>query len=180
MNILLGVTSSVAIYKACEIARALTKAGHSVDVIMTENATKLISPVLFENLTGRKAYDKMFQRIEDTSVEHISLAKKANVAIIAPATANIIGKIANGMADDMLSTVFMALSKTTPKLIAPAMNTGMWENPAVQRNIQTLEKDGIKIIEPKTGTLACGDTGKGALADVETIVREVSKELNGK
>lgn len=177
-NILLGVTGSVAIYKTCDLVRNLTKAGHSVDVVMSENATKLISPVLFENLTGRKVHVKMFERIETEKVLHVSLSQRADLAIVAPATANIIGKMANGLADDMLSATFMALPKTTPKLIAPAMNTAMWENPAVQRNIQTLCNDGFIILEPREAMLACDVQGKGAMETVEKILEKINEILD--
>lgn len=174
-NILLGVTGSIAAYKAADIANILTKSGYSVHVIMTEAATKFISPLTLQTLTKNKVETYMFEEFNYSEVNHISLAKKADLCLIAPATANIIGKLACGIADDMLSTVTMAISGK-PIVIAPAMNTAMYENPVTQRNIQTLKEYGYHFIEPKEAMLACGDLGKGALADVETIINTI-KEL---
>jgi phosphopantothenoylcysteine decarboxylase/phosphopantothenoylcysteine decarboxylase/phosphopantothenate--cysteine ligase len=166
-NIILGVTGSIAAYKAAETASLLTKAGISVHVIMTAAAQKFITPLTFQTLTKNRVYTDMFDEIPHMEVEHISLAKKADAALIAPATANIIGKIASGIADDMLSTVITAF-QNKPLIIAPAMNTAMYENPVTKRNIETLTRFGCKFIEPKTARLACGDTGKGALAPPPT------------
>lgn len=178
MNILLGVTGSIAAYKAADITSRLMKLGHNVDVILTESGSKIITPLTLQTLSKNKVYMDMFEEITPSEVKHISLAKKADVVLIAPATANIIGKIAYGIADDFLSTVVMAAAKDTPIYIAPAMNTNMYENPIVQDNIEKLRSYGYRFIEPKESLLACGDLGKGALADVDTIVEiiEGSKE----
>ena len=178
MNILLGVTGSIAAYKAADITSRLTKPGHNVDVILTESGSRIITPLTLQTLSRNKVYMDMFEEITPSEVKHISLAKKADVVLIAPATANIIGKIAYGIADDFLSTVVMAAANDTPVFIAPAMNTNMYENPIVQDNIEKLRSYGYRFIEPKESLLACGDLGKGALADVDTIVEiiEGSKE----
>lgn len=170
MNVLLGVTGSISAYKAADIANRLTKLGHNVDVILTESGSKIITPLTLQTLSKNKVYMDMFEEITPSEVKHISLAKKADVVLIAPATANIIGKIAWGIADDFLSTVVMAAANHTPVYIAPAMNTNMYENPIVQENIEKLKRLGYRFIEPKESLLACGDLGKGALADVDEIV----------
>lgn len=177
MNVLLGVTGSIAAYKAAEITSRLTKAGHNVDVLLTESGSKFITPLTLQTLSKNKVYMDMFEEITPSEVKHISLAKKADLLLIAPATANIIGKIVGGIADDFLSTVTMAAAGHTPVYIAPAMNTNMYENPIVQENIQKLTKLGYHFIEPKASLLACGDLGKGALADVEEIVAVVEQAL---
>lgn len=177
MNVLLGVTGSIAAYKAADIISRLTKQGHSVDVILTESGSKIITPLTLQTLSKNKVYMDMFEEITPTEVKHISLAKKADLVLIAPATANIIGKIAGGIADDFLSTVVMAAATHTPIYIAPAMNTNMYENPIVQENIEKLQNLGYHFIEPKASLLACGDLGKGALADVDEIVDVVTKAL---
>ncbi|MDO4487056.1 MAG: bifunctional phosphopantothenoylcysteine decarboxylase/phosphopantothenate--cysteine ligase CoaBC [Bacillota bacterium] len=170
MNILLGVTGSIAAYKAADITSRLTKLGHNVDVVLTESGSRIITPLTLQTLSKNKVYMDMFEEITPSEVKHISLAKKADAVLIAPATANIIGKIACGIADDFLSTVVMAVPKGTPVYIAPAMNTNMYENPIVQDNIEKLRSFGYRFIEPKESLLACGDLGKGALADVDEIV----------
>lgn len=171
-NIILGVTGSVAAYKAAYIASILTKRGYNVDVIMTKSAMEFVTPLTFQSLTKNKVYWNMFEEITPKEIKHISLAKKADLCLIAPASANVIGKIATGIADDMLTTVVMAMNQV-PILICPAMNTNMYNNPIVQRNIRTLSELGYRFIDPKEAVLACGDLGKGALADVETIVDSV-------
>ena len=175
-NILLCVTGSIAAYKAAEIANQLTKDGYNVETIMTDSAREFITPLTFQSLTKNKVYTSMFEEYEPDQLEHISLAKKADLCLIAPATANIIGKIAGGIADDMATTVIMALEHATV-CICPAMNTNMYQNPVVQRNIKSLEGLGYHFIEPKESRLACGDLGKGALADVEVIIRTVKNHL---
>lgn len=170
MNILLGVTGSISAYKAADITSRLTKLGHNVDVILTENGSKIIPALTLQTLSKNKVYMDMFEEITPSEVKHISLAKKSDVILIAPATANIIGKIAYGIADDFLSTVVMAAANHTPVYIAPAMNTNMYENPIVQDNMAKLRKYGYRFIDPKESLLACGDLGKGALADVDEIV----------
>lgn len=175
-HILLGVTGSIAAYKAADIARQLYKKCFDVEVIMTDGATKLIAPLTFRTLTQNRVYTDVFDDNFPQEVKHISLAQKADGMLIAPATANIIGKIANGIADDMLTTTVMAV-KDKPVWIAPAMNTNMWENPIVQENVQKLKKYGYRFIEPKEDLLACGTVGKGALAPVEQIVETVAGAL---
>ena len=183
-TILLGVTGSIAAYKAADLASRLVKQHAQVHVIMTENAAKFISPITFETLTSRKCITDTFDRNHPIEVEHISLAKKADLAIIAPATANIIAKMAYGIADDMLSTTLLAC--TCPVLVSPAMNTRMYEHPATQANLAVLKERGVKIIEPSSGHLACGDEGKGKLPDpavlVDSILLEIAceKDLAGK
>lgn len=175
-NILLCVTGSIAAYKAAELANRFVKDGFSVDVIMTDSAQKFITPLTFQSLTKNRVYTSMWDEYEPDRVEHISLAKKTDLCLVAPATANIIGKIAGGIADDMASTVIMALDHA-PVVICPAMNTKMYENPITQSNIKKLEQLGYHFIEPKESLLACGDLGKGALADIEVIVESVKKRL---
>lgn len=177
MNVLLGVTGSIAAYKAAEITSRLTKQGCNVDIILTESGSKFITSLTLQTLSKNKVYMDMFEEITPSEVKHISLAKKADLVLIAPATANIIGKIAWGIADDFLSTVVMAAANHTPVYIAPAMNTEMYENSIVQENIQRLAERGYHFIEPKSSLLACGDLGKGALADVDKIVETVLNAL---
>ena len=176
-NVLLAVSGSIAAYKACDIARAFVKEGVSVTVTLTPNGAKFVTPVTFETLTNSKCLIDTFDRNFKFEVEHIAAAKAADVCLIAPASADIIGKIANGIADDMATTTIMAA--TCPKLIAPAMNTAMYDNPIVQENLAKLVRYGYKIITPDTGLLACGDVGRGKLAPVETIVEETNKVLSG-
>lgn len=178
-NIVLGVTGSIAAYKAADIANALTKLGHNVDVIMTNSAMEFITPLTLQTLSKNRVYNDMFQLEYPREVKHISLSQKADLFLIAPATANIIGKLASGIADDMLSTNALSM-KDIPMLIAPAMNTKMYENPIVQENIDKLKKYGYEFIEPKEAMLACGDIGKGALADVDEIIRIVQESLQEK
>lgn len=175
-NILLGVTGSIAVYKAAEVAHRFVKQGLHVDVVMTAGATKFVTPLTFRTLTQNRVYTDMFEENFPAEVEHISLAKKADVILIAPATANVIGKISGGIADDMLTTVVMAV-KNKPILIAPAMNTNMWENPIVQENCAKLKKLGYRFIEPRSSLLACGDVGKGALAEEDKIVEAVLESI---
>ena len=183
-TVLLGVTGGIAAYKIANLASALVKLHADVNVIMTQNATNFINPITFESLTGNKCIVDTFDRNFKFKVEHIALAELADVFMVAPASANIIGKIANGIADDMLTTTFMACKKK--KILAPAMNTNMYENPIVQDNIKKLKAYGMEIIEPATGYLACGTTGSGKLPDekilLEYILREVAyeKDLSGK
>lgn len=174
-TVLLGVSSSIAAYKMCNVARMLTKLGAEVHVSMTANATNFVHPLTFETLTQNKCLIDTFDRNFQYSVEHIAIAKKADVVLIAPATANIIGKIANGIADDMLTTTVMAC--TCKKIIAPAMNHNMYHNPIVQENIEKLCRFGYEIIEPVRGMLANRDTGDGKLPDEETLVEYVVHEI---
>lgn len=176
-HVVLGVAGSIAAYKAAEIANLLVKSGIDVHVIMTSAATKLIAPLTFQSLTKNKVYTDMFAEIAHSEIKHVSLAQKADICVIAPATANIIGKIASGIADDMLSTTTMAMAASKPVIICPAMNTAMWENPIVQENIGKLKEHGCKFIDPRESRLACGDLGKGALADVNEIVGAIKQAL---
>ena len=171
----IGVSGGIAVYKALDIISALRKKDVEVRVIMTASATEFVTPLSFQSLSQNMVITDMFAEPKAWEIQHISLAKKADLFLIAPATANIIGKVANGIADDMLSTTVMA---TKAKVIfAPAMNTNMYENPIVQGNIKKLKDYGYEFIEPAAGRLACGDTGKGKLADVNTIVEKVLEEL---
>jgi len=169
-EVILGVCASIAIYKACEIIRRLKDAGVSVSVVMTKEACELIKPALFANLSANKVYIDMFDDPGQWDIEHVSLAQKADLVLIAPATANIIGKIASGISDDMLTCLVCATS--APVLIAPAMNEKMFLNKITQGNIQKLKSLGYKFVEPIRGKLACGKVGMGCLADVERIVKE--------
>ena len=183
-TVLLGITGSIAAYKIAYLASALHKLHADVHVLMTENATNFINPITFESLTGNKCLVDTFDRNFQFQVEHVSIAKKADIVMIAPASANVIGKIANGLADDMLTTTVMACR--CQKLFAPAMNTAMYENPIVQDNIRKLKHYGYEVITPASGYLACGDTGAGKMPEPETlleyILREVAfeKDLSGK
>lgn len=176
-NIILGVTGSIAAYKAADIVNILTKGGYNVDVIMTKGGMAFITPLTLQALSKNRVYTDVFQEDYPSEIKHISLAKKADLLLIAPASADIIGKMANGIADDMLTSVILAI-RGVPRVIAPAMNTNMYENPIVQNNLKKLKEYGFEIIEPKEAPLACGDLGKGALANVETIVDTVKMILN--
>lgn len=175
-HILLGITGSIAAYKAADIANTLTKEGHCVHTVMTQAAMKFITPLTLQTLTKQKVYTDMFDESDPSVVAHIALAEKADLALIAPASANFLAKAAVGIADDMLSTTFLAL-QDKPIVICPAMNTHMYENPAVQQNIRILQERGCYFAEPRSARLACGTVGKGALADLETILTEVRKLL---
>ena len=175
---LFGVTSSIACYKAAGITRALVNSGAEVQVIMTQNATRLISPMLFEHLTRKRCLTDTFEPSPEMKVEHIAAAQWADVFITAPATANIIAKYANGIADDMLSTT--ALACRCPRLVAPSMNTAMYENPVTQRNLDRLRDYGYQIIEPAVGLLACGDTGRGKLAEEAEIIEAIEQAVTEK
>lgn len=170
-TILLGVTGGIAAYKSASLASRLVKAGAEVRVIMTEHATNFINPITFETLTGHKCITDTFDRNFEFQVEHVSLAKKADVIMVAPATANVIAKLAHGLADDMLTTTILA--SHAPKLVAPAMNTGMYENPVTQDNLALLKKYGMEVIEPAAGHLACGDEGKGKMPEPEILYEHI-------
>ena len=174
-TVLLGVTGSIAAYKMANVASMLMKMHANVHVLMTQNATYFINPITFETLTGNKCLVDTFDRNFEFSVEHVSLAKQADVFLVAPATANVIGKIANGLADDMLTTTFMACK--CPKIISPAMNTQMYENKIVQDNIEKCKAYGMQIITPDSGRLACGDVGSGKLPSEEVLVDAILKEI---
>lgn len=177
-TVLLGVTGSIAAYKIAYLASALKKLHAQVHVLMTENATNFINPITFESLTGNKCLVDTFDRNFQFQVEHVSIAKQADVVMIAPASANVIGKLAHGIADDMLTTTIMACK--CKKIISPAMNTNMYENPIVQDNLAILQHYGYEVIEPASGYLACGDTGAGKMPEpemlLEYILRESAKE----
>lgn len=173
-TVLLGITGSIAAYKIAYLASALHKLHADVHVLMTENATNFINPITFETLTGNKCLVDTFDRNFQFQVEHVSIAKKADVVMIAPASANVIGKLANGLADDMLTTTVMACR--CQKILAPAMNTAMYENPVVQDNIRRLQTYGYEVITPASGYLACGDTGAGKMPEPETLLEYILKE----
>ena len=177
-TVLLGVTGSIAAYKIAYLASALKKLHAQVHVLMTRNATNFINPITFETLTGNKCLVETFDRNFQFQVEHVSIAKQAEVVMIAPASANVIGKLAHGIADDMLTTTVMACK--CKKIISPAMNTNMYENPVVQDNLKILKHYGYEVIEPASGYLACGDTGAGKMPEPETlreyILREIARE----
>jgi phosphopantothenoylcysteine decarboxylase/phosphopantothenate--cysteine ligase len=174
-NIILGVTASIAIYKACEIVRRLRLENFAVTVVMTVEAEELIKPIVFKALSGNKVYRGLFDDSASWDIEHVSLAEKADLVLIAPATANIIGKISSGISDDLLTCVICATK--APVLICPAMNEGMYTNKITQGNIKKLKSYGYKFVEPIKGRLACGKVGLGCLAEVETIVKEVKRIL---
>jgi len=174
-TVLLGVTGSIAAYKIANLASALKKLGADIHVLMTRNACNFINPITFETLTGNKCLVDTFDRNFEFSVEHVSLANKADVALIAPASANVIGKMANGIADDMLTTTIMACK--CKKIVSPAMNTNMFENPIVQDNLKKLASYGYEIISPAVGYLACGDTGAGKMPEPETLLQYILKEV---
>ena len=173
--VVLGVTGSIAAYKIANLASALKKLHCDVQVIMTQNATQFITPVTFETLTGNKCLVDTFDRNFTFEVEHISVAKKADLVLVAPASANVIGKLAHGIADDMLTTTIRACK--CPKLISPAMNTGMYENPITQDNLERLRKFDFEIAEPAVGYLACGDTGAGKMLEPEILLQYILKEI---
>jgi len=170
-TVLLGVTGCIAAYKSATLASLLVKAGADVHVIMTENATNFINPITFETLTSNKCIIDTFDRNFEFEVKHVSLAQKADVIMVAPATANVIAKLAHGLADDMLTTTILA--SKAPKIISPAMNTGMYENPVTQDNMKTLEKYGMEVIAPTSGRLACGDVGAGKMPEPDVLFEHI-------
>ena len=176
-RILLGVTGGIAAYKAADLASRLVKDGFSVDVVMTKNACEFITPLTFQTIVKAPVYTDLFAPACDYSVEHISLSTRADVAVVCPATANLIGKAAAGIADDLLTTVLLAIHEK-PRILCPAMNTSMWENPIMQRNLETLKDFGWKIVDPETGHLACGDEGQGRLADPGLIFAFIKKLIS--
>ena len=177
--VVIGVTGGIAVYKALDVISALRKKDVEVHVIMTESASKFVNPLTFQSISQNMVVTDMFAEPKAWEIQHISLAQKADLMLIAPATANIIGKVANGISDDMLSTTIMAAAKAKV-IFAPAMNTNMYQNKIVQGNIEKLKSYGYEFIEPASGRLACGDIGIGKLADVNTIVERVLAELNDK
>ncbi|WP_234121100.1 bifunctional phosphopantothenoylcysteine decarboxylase/phosphopantothenate--cysteine ligase CoaBC [Clostridium hydrogenum] len=179
-NVVLGVSGGIAVYKALDVVSRLKKKGFNVDVIMTKSAEEFVTPLSFQSLSGNQVITNMFDEPKAFEIQHISLAKKADLMLIVPATANIIGKVASGIADDMLSTTIMAAFGRCPVVFAPAMNTNMYKNPILQDNIKKLIKYGYKFIEPSSGRLACGDTGEGKLQDTELIAEMVESMLYDK
>ena len=177
-TIVLGVSGGIAAYKAAQLASDLGKTGADVHVIMTRNATEFVSPMTFETLVNNRVAVDTFDRGFEYNVEHVALAKKADVFLIAPATANVIAKMAAGIADDMLTTTVLAAR--CPKIVAPAMNTGMYDNPVTQRNLQTPRAFGVAVVEPESGYLACGDTGRGRLAEEGALLEAVRDALTPK
>ena len=174
-TILLGVSGSIAAYKTASLASALKKLGADVHVLMTQNATNFIHPITFESLTGNRCLVDTFDRNFQFQVEHISIAKRAELVMLAPASANVIGKLAHGIADDMLSTTVMACQ--CPVFVSPTMNTRMFENPIVRNNMRILEEYGYRLIEPTAGYLACGDTGLGKMPEPEVLLKHILQEL---
>ena len=174
-TVLLGVTGGIAAYKAAALASALVKQHASVEVIMTEHATEFITPLTFEQLTGRRAMVNTFDRNFSHQVEHISLAQRTDLVMVAPATANICAKLAHGLADDMLTTTILACR--CPKLIAPAMNTNMYENPITQDNLKLLQHYGWDVVEPASGRLACGAVGKGKMPEPEDLLQHILRHI---
>lgn len=174
-TVVLGVTGSIAAYKIANLASSLVKKGANVHVIMTKNATNFINPITFETLTGNKCLVDTFDRNFEFSVEHVSLAKQADIFMVAPASANVIGKIANGIADDMLTTTIMACK--CHRVISPAMNTNMFENPIVQDNLEKLRNYGYEVIDPASGYLACGDTGAGKMPEPSVLESYIMKNI---
>ncbi|WP_462259364.1 phosphopantothenoylcysteine decarboxylase [Vagococcus teuberi] len=175
-KVLLGVSASISAYKAADIISQLKKQNIDVEVIMTHNSTKIIPALTLQVLSKETVHTDVMYEHKPSDINHIDVVKRADLFLVAPATANIIGKMASGIADDMLSTTALAVHDI-PKIIAPAMNTYMYTNPAMKRNLTQLEEDGYQIIEPKESLLACGDYGKGALADVDMIVNTVKEQL---
>jgi phosphopantothenoylcysteine decarboxylase/phosphopantothenate--cysteine ligase len=178
-NVLLGASASVAIYKSCDLASKLTQRGHSVRVVLTRRAAELVSPQLFEAVTGQPAHVDEFGSDRYAAMDHIDLAKWGDALIVAPASADLIGRMANGIANDLLSTVAIALAQNKPRLLAPAMNPAMLVAPAVQRNIGRLREDGWRVLDPDEGAMACGDIGPGRLPEPAQIA-EVLEALLGR
>jgi len=167
-NIVLGISGGIAAYKSCDLTRMLVKNGANVHVVLTEAAKKFVTPLTLQTLSGNPVYQDMFSLIEEKDIGHISLAEQADLILVAPATANIIAKVANGICDDLLTTVICA--SNAPVLFAPSMNTNMWENLITQKNIRALKEFNYKFIEPESGELACGTEGKGRLPELERII----------
>lgn len=174
-EVVLGVTASIAIYKSCDLLRRLKEENISVSVVMTAEAEELIKPIVFQSLSGNRVYCGLFDLPDNWDIEHVALAKKADLVLIAPATANIIGKISCGICDDLLTCIVCATK--APVLLCPAMNENMYLNKITQENIRKLKGLGYKFIEPRKGKLACGEIGVGCLAEVETIVREAKRSF---
>jgi phosphopantothenoylcysteine decarboxylase/phosphopantothenate--cysteine ligase len=172
LNVLLGVSGGIAAYKAADLASKLTGAGAIVNVVMTANACELVTPKTFEAVTGRTVHTSLWSEPEEFRIGHISLADQADIVVVAPATANIIAKIATAMADDLLSTTLCA-AWNKPTLVAPAMNSNMWSNPAVQANVEKIRQRDVHIVGPETGRLACGTEGVGRMAEPAAILEAI-------
>ncbi len=174
-TVVLGISGGIAAYKIADLASRLTKEGFDVHVVMTKNAAEFITPLTFETLTGNKCITDTFARDFEWDVKHVSLAKRADAALLAPATANLVAKLANGLADDMLTTTVLAMK--CPVLVSPSMNTAMYEHPATQKNLKTLRELGYRVIEPESGVLACKDVGKGRLPKTEVLYMELMRQI---
>lgn len=174
MNIILGISGSIAAYKAADLASQLVKQGHEIHVVMTRTATEFITPLTLQTLTRQPVLVSLEDEKQSWKPGHIDLADRADLFVVAPATANVIGNFANGLSPDPLSSIYLALPRTTPVLIAPAMNGKMWQHPATQRNVAQLTADACHFIGPSEGTLACGYEGIGRLAPVEAILSEIT------
>ena len=177
-EILVGVTGGIAAYKTAALVSRLVQAGAGTSVIMTEHAARFVGPLTFQTLTGRPVYTDMFASPEVYRADHISLADRADLVVVAPATANCLAKLAHGIADDLLSTALLAVE--APVLLAPAMNERMWEHPAVRANVELLRSRGVRMIGPDEGYLACGTTGKGRMAEPDAIFEEIRKILGSR
>lgn len=178
-RIILGVTGSIAAYKAADLTSMLVKEGYRVDVVMSRGGQAFITPLTLQTLSQNRVYTDVFQEDDPKEVKHIALAGQADLLLVAPASADIIAKLAIGLADDMLTSTALAVPQGVPRLIAPAMNTRMYENPVTQDNLKKLVQYGYRIIEPKSSRLACGDVGRGALADVTDITAAVTAQFSG-
>jgi phosphopantothenoylcysteine synthetase/decarboxylase len=176
-HVVLGVSASVALHRGLDVASELKKGGHDVTALMTPSATKLIAPLQFQAITGRRVFHDLFQGADDDAYDHLNPARDGDLLICAPATADLIGRLAHGLADDMVTTTAVAFPADKPRLTAPAMNWRMWANPLVQRNVATLCEEGWKIIGPSEGDLACGEQGPGRLAPIDEIVRAIISAL---
>jgi len=176
-RILLGCGASVAIYKACDLASKLTQAGHEVRAVLTPNAAKLVHPQLFEAVSGQPAQVEEFGAGRRGAMDHIELAKWGELLLVAPASAGLVARLAQGLADDLLGTLSLALDAKRPRILCPAMNPNMLESRPLQRNLVTLREDGWEILEPEAGHMACGDQGQGRLVDPQRIVERVAKRL---
>jgi len=180
MNIVLGITGSIAAYKAADLASQLVKHGHEVHVVMTKAATEFIGPLTLQTLTRQPVLVSLEDEKQSWKPGHIDLADNADLFLVAPATANVLGEFAHGLAPDPLTSIYLALPRDTPALIAPAMNGKMWQHPATQRNIKQLQQDGCQFIEPAVGDLACGYTGVGRLAETDDILQAVEGVFSSK
>ncbi len=174
MKVLLIISGSVAAYKSCELIRELRKAGHEVSVILTKGGAHFVTALQVSSLSGTKTYTHLWSEHDADGMEHIRLTRDADIVLVAPASADVIAKIAHGIADDLASTTLLASNK--PVYVAPAMNVEMWEKPATRRNIEQLKKDGVNIIKPRKGDLACGENGEGRMAEVADIIKVILNE----